>query len=85
MIGPLTDPMAVPSAPLITKDAMISGSGIGDPAQIERMFKFAVDKGINTWYQKYDFKDINEAFEDFEAGKPRFRFVLVNKDNGGEL
>jgi alcohol dehydrogenase (NADP+) len=77
--------MAVSSAPLIEKGVSISGSAIGSPAQIERMFQLAIDMGINTYYQKFKFNDINQAFSEFEEGKPRFRFVLVNEENGGEM
>jgi alcohol dehydrogenase (NADP+) len=70
---------------LISKSIGVSGSAIGSPAQIERMFRLAKEHGIETYHQKYDFKDINQAFADFDEGKPRFRFVLVNTENGGEM
>jgi alcohol dehydrogenase (NADP+) len=85
LIGPLLEPLKLNSMVLLGKSASISGSLIGSPSQIERMLKLAVEKGINSWYQKYNFEDINTAFEDFDAGKPRFRFVLVNEENGGKL
>jgi alcohol dehydrogenase (NADP+) len=85
MIGPLAEPMKVSTGPLISRTIGVSGSTIGDPAQIGRMLKLAQDTGIKTWYQKYNFRDINKAFEDFEQGKPRFRIVLVNEENGGKI
>jgi alcohol dehydrogenase (NADP+) len=49
------------------------------------MLMFAVDHDIQSWIQKFDMKDINMAMPDFKTGKPRYRFVLVNTDNGGQI
>jgi alcohol dehydrogenase (NADP+) len=49
------------------------------------MLMFAVDHDIQSWIQQYDMKDINKAMPDFKAGKPRYRFVLLNTDNGGKM
>lgn len=43
------------------------------------MLKFAADKGIHSWINKYSMKDANQAIIDFNAGKPRYRFVLENE------
>jgi alcohol dehydrogenase (NADP+) len=52
---------------------------------IMRMLDFVKEKDIKPWIQKYDMEDINKALPDFRAGKPRYRFVLVNKANGGVM
>ena len=70
---------------LIGGNRKLAGSNVGSPAQIKRMLALAKDKNIESWIQKYDFDDINKALMDFEDGKPRFRFVLVNTDNGGKV
>jgi alcohol dehydrogenase (NADP+) len=58
---------------------------------MREMFAFAVQHGIGTreepspYIQKYRMEDINQAMLDFKKGKPRYRFVLVNTDNGARL
>lgn len=66
---------------LIPKSAKIGGSSIGSPAEIRQMLKLAVEKGVHSWTNKYPLKDANKAVMDFNAGKPRYRFVLVNETN----
>lgn len=63
----------------------VGGSDIGSPDEITRMLRFAVDHNIQSWIQNYNMKDINTAMPDFRAGKPRYRLVLVNTDNGGKM
>ncbi|TKA25431.1 hypothetical protein B0A50_06298 [Salinomyces thailandicus] len=63
----------------IAKGVKFGGSAIGPPWQIEEMLKFAADKGIHSWINKYSMKDANQAIIDFNAGKPRYRFVLENE------
>jgi D-arabinose 1-dehydrogenase-like Zn-dependent alcohol dehydrogenase len=57
----------------------IGGSGVGSPAQIEEMLKLAVDRKIRPWVEKRSMSDANQAIVDLEAGKPRYRYVLVNE------
>ena len=49
------------------------------------MLAFAAEHDVKPWINRYNFDDINTALPDFQAGKPRYRFVLVNTDNGGKL
>jgi D-arabinose 1-dehydrogenase-like Zn-dependent alcohol dehydrogenase len=76
---------------LILGNVKVGGSNIGSPAMIRKMLEFAAEHDIGTkqspspYIQKYNMDDINKALPDFKAGKPRFRFVLVNTDNGGIL
>lgn len=67
--------------PLVIKNAAVAGSHIGSPDEIQYMLRFAAEKKIKPWTQKYNMDDINKALKDFNAGKPEFRFVLVNEDN----
>jgi alcohol dehydrogenase (NADP+) len=64
---------------LIAKSVRIAGSMIGSPEEIREMLKLAVENGVHSWTSKYPMKDANKAVVDFEAGKPRYRFVLVNE------
>jgi alcohol dehydrogenase (NADP+) len=63
----------------------VAGSNIGSPDMIKRMLDFVKEKDIKPWIQKYDMEDINKALPDFRECKPRYRFVLVNKANGGVM
>ncbi|KAI8095683.1 chaperonin 10-like protein [Thamnidium elegans] len=63
---------------LVITQASICGSAIGSPAEIEEMLKFAAEHNVKPWIQKYPMKDAPKAVEDFNAGKPKFRFVLEN-------
>ncbi len=35
---------------------------------------------VKPWVEKRPMSDANQAIIDFEAGKPRFRYVLVNEE-----
>ncbi|PNH36377.1 hypothetical protein VD0004_g3614 [Verticillium dahliae] len=56
----------------------IAGSGIGSPSEIREMLQLAVDKDVKPWVEERPMSDANQALVDFEAGKPRFRYVLTN-------
>ncbi|KAF2702920.1 putative quinone oxidoreductase [Pleomassaria siparia CBS 279.74] len=64
---------------LIGKSKTFGGSMIGPPAQIEEMLQLAVDKNVKPWIEERDMQDANQACLDFEEGKPRYRYTLVNK------
>jgi D-arabinose 1-dehydrogenase-like Zn-dependent alcohol dehydrogenase len=51
---------------------------IGSPEESEEMLRLVSEKNIKTWYQTYPMDQVNQAIEDFRAGKPRFRYVLKN-------
>jgi D-arabinose 1-dehydrogenase-like Zn-dependent alcohol dehydrogenase len=84
-------PLSIPALYLIFGNIKVGGSNIGSPALIRKMLEFATDHGIGTrespspYIQKYNMDDINKALPDFIAGNPRYRFVLVNTENGGRL
>jgi alcohol dehydrogenase (NADP+) len=64
---------------IVAKGKSLGGSCIGPPAQIEEMLQLAADKGVKPWIEERDMKDANQALLDFEEGKPRYRYTLVNK------
>jgi len=49
------------------------------------MLQFAGDKGVKPWIQKYPMDKVNQAVVDMHAGKARYRYVLVNEQNGAKL
>jgi len=57
----------------------IGGSAIGSPKEIREMLDLAAAKGVHPWINKKPLDQANQAVVDFEAGKPRYRFVLVNE------
>ncbi|KAF5662419.1 zinc-binding dehydrogenase [Fusarium heterosporum] len=56
-----------------------AGSGIGPPSQIKEMLQLAAEKNIQPWIEQRPMKEANQAVVDLVAGKPRFRYVLVNE------
>jgi alcohol dehydrogenase (NADP+) len=65
---------------LMMSQVYISGSASGSIKDMQEMMDFAAAKNIKPWIQKYPMKDVNKAIQDFKDGKPRFRFVLENKE-----
>ena len=64
---------------LIGKGVKMGGSSIGSPQEIREMLQLAAEKGVHPWINKRPLGQANKAILDFEAGKPRYRFVLVNE------
>lgn len=68
---------------LIQGGFKIGGSAIGSPKDIEEMLQLAVEKKIHPWIEKRPLRDANQAIQDLEAGKARYRYVLVNEKHIG--
>jgi D-arabinose 1-dehydrogenase-like Zn-dependent alcohol dehydrogenase len=73
---------AIAAFGLIGKGCKIGGSQIGSPKEIEEMLAFAAEKGVKPWVEKRNMKDANKCVVDMEDGKARYRYVLVNADQG---
>jgi len=58
---------------------------IASPAVLAEMLKFAAEKKIKPWIQKYPMNEVNKAVVDMKAGKARYRYVLVNETQGAKL
>ncbi|KAK8854970.1 hypothetical protein IAR55_003710 [Kwoniella newhampshirensis] len=84
-VGIVPKPLEFGLFPLVMSSAHIAGSNIGNPDGIARMLKFVVEKNIKPWIQRWDMDEINKAMPSFVNGDPRYRFVLVNTDNGGKM
>ncbi|KAI2473356.1 NADP-dependent alcohol dehydrogenase C [Annulohypoxylon bovei var. microspora] len=67
---------------LIPSGTKIGGSMTGAPREIREMLQLAADKKIKPWVQERPLKEANQAILDFEDGKPRYRYVLVNENFG---
>ncbi|CAG9988310.1 unnamed protein product [Clonostachys byssicola] len=57
----------------------IGSSSIGSPSDIEEMLQLAVEKRIKPWVMTRPMSEANQAIQDMEAGKARYRYVLVNE------
>lgn len=64
---------------LIAKGCKIGGSAIGAPHEIEEMLELTAKKSVKPWIQKRPLKDANNVVLDMDAGKARYRYVLVNE------
>jgi len=69
---------------LLTKRAKITGSMIGAPHEIKDMLALFQEKGVKTWNNNVPMKNANQAVIDMEAGKARYRYVLVNEKHVNE-
>ncbi|CEP17337.1 hypothetical protein [Parasitella parasitica] len=61
---------------LVASQVNICGSAIGSPIEIEDMLQFAAKTVLKPYLPTYPMKEAPQAVADFNAGKPRFRFVL---------
>lgn len=78
-VGIPEEPIPVSAWALVPARRRLAGSLIGSPKEIEELFQLAADKHIIPWVEKRPMSDANQAIVDMEAGKPRFRYVLVNQ------
>lgn len=69
----------VPVHPLAFGRKSLASSLIGSPAEIREMLQLAADKNVQPLVEERPMSEANQAIVDFEAGKPRYRYVLVNK------
>lgn len=90
--GGLFVPLGIPHKPLVIDpiglilgQKGVVGSALGAPQDIKALLELCAKTGVKPWVQLWEFSDINKAIEAFNRGEPRYRFVLVNTDNGGEL
>ena len=63
---------------LIFKRVKIGGSLIGSRKEIREMLELADKKGVKPWIETRPMSDANKALVDFNAGFPRYRYVLCN-------
>ncbi|KAI0484877.1 zinc-binding dehydrogenase [Xylariaceae sp. FL0804] len=67
---------------LIANGVKVTGSATGAPWEVKEMLQLAADKKVKPWVQERSLKDANKAIVDMEAGKARYRYVLVNENYG---
>lgn len=69
---------------LIAKGVKMGGSMIGSPKDITEMLEFVAKNDIHPWIQERPMKDANQSIVDMDAGKARYRYVLVNEKHVSE-
>lgn len=72
--------LKAPAFRLIASRSKLAGSLIGSPQEIRDMFELAASKNIRPMIEERPMKDANQAIVDMEAGKARYRYVLVNEE-----
>jgi len=72
--------ISIPQGLLIQQKLSFSGSSIGSAGEIRELLELAAAKGVKGWIHERPMKEANQALLDIEAGKPRYRYCLVNED-----
>lgn len=72
--------MPTPLPALAFSGVFLGGSLIGGPKVIKEMLELAAKQNLKPMIEERDMKDANQVVTDMDAGKPRFRYVMVNKD-----
>ncbi|WVR04587.1 hypothetical protein IAU60_001595 [Kwoniella sp. DSM 27419] len=75
----------IPPFALIMGGVHVGGSAIASPQTLKDMFQLVKEKQVHPWIKKWPLSKVNEAVPSMVAGEARYRYVLVNEDNGGKL
>lgn len=78
LVGATLEPLDIGAMPLIMGQRSVSGSPVGSPATIERMFDFANRHQIQPQVEMFPMDDINAAIDRLKSGEARYRIVLSN-------
>lgn len=78
-VGIPEEPIPLSAWALVPRRRRLVGSLIGSPKEIEELFQLAAEKKIEPWVEMRPMVEANQAIIDMEAGKPRFRYVLINE------
>lgn len=68
----------LPAGPLIAMRTSFTGSTIGSPAEIREMLDMTARTGTQFWIETRPMNEANAAIVDMDAGRARYRYVLVN-------
>lgn len=72
-------PFKVNAASVVFGRQKFTGSMIGSPNDLREMLELCASKGLKGMIQERPMSEANQALLDLEAGKPRYRYVLVNE------
>ncbi|BCR87847.1 NAD(P)-dependent alcohol dehydrogenase [Aspergillus chevalieri] len=65
--------------PRLMRRLTVGASLIGSPGEIREMLELVAEKNVKPWIEEIPMKDANRGVVDMEAGKARYRYVLVNE------
>lgn len=78
-VGATLEPLDIGIMPLIMGQRSVSGSPVGSPATINKMFDFANRHQIQPQVEIFSMSNINEALDRLKSGEARYRIVLSNE------
>ena len=79
IVGATLEPLDIGAMPLIMGQRSVSGSTVGSPGTIEKMFDFANRHQIQPQVEMFAMSKINDAFDRLKSGDARYRLVLSNE------
>jgi uncharacterized zinc-type alcohol dehydrogenase-like protein len=77
-VGVISEPVGLAAFPMIAGQKSFSGSPLGSPVTTAKMLEFSARHRIAPVTEMFPLSKVNEALAHLEAGKARFRIVLVN-------
>lgn len=63
---------------LCERNISVHFSDVGSVDEVEKMLQFAAKEKIRPWVETRRMSDVNQVLRELEAGKAKFRYVLVN-------
>ncbi|KAG9230851.1 chaperonin 10-like protein [Amylocarpus encephaloides] len=64
---------------LVERKISIHFNDIGSIQETEKLLEFAARENIHPWIEERKMSDVNDVLKDMEAGKARYRYVLVSE------
>ncbi|RAK72267.1 NAD(P)-dependent alcohol dehydrogenase [Aspergillus fijiensis CBS 313.89] len=71
--------LPIPAEALVFRRLKVAGSLMAGPGEIREMLELAASKNVRSWVEEVPMKEANQAIQDMDAGKARYRYVLVNE------
>ncbi|CAF3500784.1 hypothetical protein SNK03_000294 [Fusarium graminearum] len=79
-VGAPEKPIPINIFSLLPIRGRFTSTSVATPNEVRDMLQLAADKSLKPWVEERPMREANEALKDLQAGKPRFRYVLVNED-----
>jgi uncharacterized zinc-type alcohol dehydrogenase-like protein len=76
-VGAVTNPISVPTFPLVLGQKNVSGSVIGGRKVMREMLEFSVRHGITTKAELYPIDQVNVAIDRVKQNKVKYRAVVT--------
>ncbi|KAF5024559.1 hypothetical protein F66182_3322 [Fusarium sp. NRRL 66182] len=79
-VGAPEAPIPINIFSLLTIRGKLTSTQTASPDEIREMLELAAAKNLKPWIEMRPMRTANEVLGDLEAGKARFRYVLVNDE-----